>query len=345
MASNGYFDADGHVLEPEREIAAFLREPYASFRGGWNILPHFDRFHGANQATNTEHPGTFQPADADRWLGFLDTTGTEGTVLYPTRGLFFGRVLFPEWAAEFAHAYNDWLSEKYLRVSPRLNAVALLPMQDVPSAVAELRRAVTELGMVGGMLPSNGLQWHLGAKAYWPVYEAAEELGCVLAVHGGNYDNLGFDTLASMPTARALGMPIPLMNAAAGMIVDGVLDAYPNVRIGFMEGGTAWIPMLLDRLTREMEYSGLPLARTPEEYFRSGQIFVTCEGNEQALTYSIERVGPDPFMFASDFPHEISMDNAMEEIDEIVERDDLREEHKMMILGENARRFYGLAAS
>jgi predicted TIM-barrel fold metal-dependent hydrolase len=58
------------------------------------------------------------------------------------------------------------------------------------------------------------------------------------------------------------------------------------------------------------------------------------------LAYAIERVGPEPFMFASDFPHEISLDNCLEEIDEIVVRKDLKEEHKAAILGENARRFY-----
>ena len=57
----------------------------------------------------------------------------------------------------------------------------------------------------------------------------------------------------------------------------------------------------------------------------------------EALAYSIERVGPNPFMFASDFPHEITMDNCMEEINEILEREDIREEHKMLILRENAR--------
>jgi len=46
-------------------------------------------------------------------------------------------------------------------------------------------------------------------------------------------------------------------------------------------------------------------------------------------------------MFASDFPHEISISNCMEEIDEIREREDLKKEHKSAILGENARRFYG----
>jgi predicted TIM-barrel fold metal-dependent hydrolase len=69
-------------------------------------------------------------------------------------------------------------------------------------------------------------------------------------------------------------------------------------------------------------------------------MFVSCEGNEKALAYAIERVGATPFMFASDFPHEISLDNCLEEINEIVERRDLRDEHKEAILGVNARRFY-----
>ena len=63
----------------------------------------------------------------------------------------------------------------------------------------------------------------------------------------------------------------------------------------------------------------------PTDYFKSGKMFVSCEGNEKALAYAIERVGPEPFMFASDFPHEISLDNCMEEINEIVERHDLKD--------------------
>lgn len=341
MASKGYFDADGHILEPEAEIAEFLEEPYNSHRttrGGF--MPAFDQFHGAVIAPYPSPPGTFIPADSKRWLEFLDTTGTEKTVIFPTRGLFFGRVTFPDWAVAYARAYNNWLHEKYIRVSPRLQGVALLPMQDVPLAVDELHRAVKDLGMVGGMINSNGLPWHIGSREYWPIYRAAEELDCVLAVHGGNYEHLGFDRLANFPTSRALGMPIPLMNGFAGMMADGTLDEFPNVRIGLMEGGTAWIPLLMDRLVREVSYGGLQLKRAPEDYLRDGRIFVGCEGNEQSLSYVIDRIGPEPFMFASDFPHEISMDNAMEEIDEILERGDIAEEHKQMILGENARRFY-----
>jgi uncharacterized protein len=119
-----------------------------------------------------------------------------------------------------------------------------------------------------------------------------------------------------------------------------MLDQFPKLRIGFLEGGTAWIPIVIDRLERELEYGGLRLKRNPEDYFKSGRLFVGCEGNEKALAYAIERVGPKPFMFASDFPHEISLDNCMEEINEILERTDLKQEHKAAILGDNARQFY-----
>jgi predicted TIM-barrel fold metal-dependent hydrolase len=120
-----------------------------------------------------------------------------------------------------------------------------------------------------------------------------------------------------------------------------VFDRFPKLRVGFMEGGTAWIPLVLDRLERELEYGGLKLKRHPADYFAEDRIFVGCEGNERALEYAIERVGPRPFMFASDFPHEISISNCMEEIDEILGRDDLKDEHKTAILGGNARVFYG----
>jgi len=157
---------------------------------------------------------------------------------------------------------------------------------------------------------------------------------------GLEYSVLYPNSFGVFPATRALGMPFPLAIAATGMIVEGMLDQFPKLRIGFLEGGTAWIPIVIDRLEREIEYGGLHLKRKPEDYFKSGRIFVGCEGNERALAYAIERIGPEPFMFASDFPHEISLGNCMEEINEIIERTDLMPEHKTAILGDNARQFY-----
>jgi uncharacterized protein len=339
--ANRYVDCDGHVMERLDEISEYIGEPFKT-TGHINprrSLPSLDRFH--TPRLEERKPGTFDPTvGPEKWLQFLEKTGLEYSALYPTEGLAYGQVVFPAWAIAYSKAYNDWLHARYLKFSPRLKGIALIPMQDVPSGVGELRRAVKELGMAGAMLPSNGLTPHLGAKHFWPIYEEAEKLDCALAVHGGCYGDLGFNSYTVFPATRALGMPFPLAIAMTGMMVAGVFDAFPNLRVGFLEGGTAWIPLVIDRLERELEYGGLQLKRKPEDYFRSGRIFVGCEGNEKALAYAIERVGPEPFMFASDFPHEIALDNCMEEINEIVQRTDLEDDHKTAILGDNARRFY-----
>jgi len=339
--SKNYVDSDGHVMENERELNDFIEEPFKGigYVTSRRMLPSLDRFHTAR--IEGRKKGTFdRTVGPEKWLEFLNKTGLEYTVLYPTEGLAYGQVVFPEWAVAYARAYNNWLYQKYLKVSPRFKGIALIPMQDVPSAVIELRRAVKELGMVSAMIPSNGLNRHISSKEFWPIYEEAERLDCGLAVHGGSYSNLGFNTYTVFPATRALGMPFPLAIAMTGMIVEGVFDAFPKLRVGFLEGGTSWIPLVIDRLERELEYGGLRIKRAPADYFRDGRVFVGCEGNEKALAYSIERVGHEPFMFASDFPHEITMDNCMEEINEILERKDLKEEHKIGILGDNARRFY-----
>ena len=187
-------------------------------------------------------PGTFDPSiGPERWMEFLDKTGLEYSVLFPTEGLAYGQVSFVQWAVAYARGYNDWLYEKYLKFSPKLKGVALIPMQDVPSAVAELRRAVKELGMLGAMLPSNGLRLHLGAKDFWPIYEEAETLGCALAVHGGCYGDLGFNSYGVFPATRALGMPFPLAIAATGMIVEGIRSVSETAH-WFPRGGTPGLP-------------------------------------------------------------------------------------------------------
>ena len=333
-----YYDADGHIFESDEELRDFIEEPFKGVDGRY--LPSLDQFHTLSKHQIGRDPEMFRPADASRWLEFLDRTNIEWTVLYPSWGLAFGKIVYPEWAAAYARAYNNWLHEKFLRVSPRLKGIALIPMQDPALAVEELRRAVTELGMVGGMIPSTGLNPHISAKFYWPIYEEAERLDCVLSVHGGGFQDLGFNTFTAFSALRALGMPIPLMIALTGLIVDGVLEAFPRLRVGFLEGGTAWVPVVLDRLKREMEYGEFKGIRDPEEYFRQQRLYVGCEGNEKALSYAIERIGYESVVFASDFPHEITMENCTEEIDEILTRGDLQEEHKLAILGENARKFY-----
>jgi predicted TIM-barrel fold metal-dependent hydrolase len=57
--------------------------------------------------------------------------------------------------------------------------------------------------------------------------------------------------------------------------------------------------------------------------------------------YSIQRAGREPFLFASDYPHEsFNAQTCRHEIDELLEREDLSEADKAAVLAENAKRFY-----
>jgi predicted TIM-barrel fold metal-dependent hydrolase len=71
----------------------------------------------------------------------------------------------------------------------------------------------------------------------------------------------------------------------------------------------------------------------------AGRIFVGCEGTEKALHHLIEAVGNKPFMFSSDFPHEVNNEYCKHEIEEIIENAHLSDADKHAILHGNAERF------
>jgi hypothetical protein len=99
--SEGYVDSDGHVMEDTEDLIKFVRPPFDN-RGTRNWLPSLDHFHTPADGT-PRTPGTFDPKTGpERWLEFLDKTKTDYTVLYPTAGLAYGNVAYPQWALAYA---------------------------------------------------------------------------------------------------------------------------------------------------------------------------------------------------------------------------------------------------
>src|SRR6266545_5744417 len=350
-------DADGHITEGAyaEEIARFMPNGQ-----GRSIFPALDHFH-----TYYIRPSStpFGSPDAAEWVGFLDDVGIEWTAVYPTSGLAVGRIVSVDWAIAACRAYNNWLHERYVNVTPRVKGVALIPLQDPQAATEELHRAVTELGMVGAMLPSNGegIKSHLGDPIYYPVYEEAEKLSCALAVHGGCHHNFGMDSFSTYYPVHALGHPFGIVVQAAAMLSHGVFERFPGLRVGFLEGGATWVPFYLDRMRRSYEghvqqnihgefVTGPQPSEGAIEHFkrhvREGRIFVGFDCDDEGLGYAIHRAGREPFLFASDYPHEsFNAQTCRREIDELLEREDLTEEDKSAVLAGNATRFYGALAA
>lgn len=340
------FDADGHIYENEPEIESYLEGPYRGLRRSksFSLFPSLDGWprgfllEGAEKVIET-------PADV--WLAFLDRSKIEGAVLYPSAGLALGLIQDTGWTCALARAYNNWLSERFYRVSPRLRGVALLPIQDVQASVIELRRAVTEQGMVGGLLPSvTVLHKGYGHADFHPLFEEAQRLDCPLAVHGGTSFGLGFDFVNTMAMIHALEHPIALMIQLTSIVLNGVLELFPRLRLAFLEAGAGWVPYMMDRL--DEKYEGdlrrrhVPLKRLPSEYIRSGNVYFTCELEEKTLDVAVRELGEDVLMYPSDFPHEKARGEFAQDIPEFLGRSDLSDIVKRKILYDNAKRFYRL---
>src|SRR5688572_23869699 len=301
--------------------------------------------------------GQFHNPGPEGWLQFLDQTGFEYTVLFPTHGQRIGRIVDRDYAFGAARAYNDWLAEAYLQRDPRFKGIALIPMHDAEAAVEVLNRAYTKLGFSGVLFPATAVQLNLGAKPYWPVYQEAARLGCPIVVHGGGHWDLGMDTMNVSTGANAIGHPMSLAIAMAEMLFNNLFERFPGLRVAYLEGGPLWFLMALERFSRSYA-AGIPinprgeLLRLPEgqtvgDYIRgliqAGRLVVGIEGGETDLAYAIKVAGNEAFMFSSDFPHEVNVQTVRKEIRELRERDGISEAAKQAILRGNAARFYKLA--
>lgn len=354
--TNAVVDADGHVMEDLNGIVARLPAPYREDETAVvNPFPPTDHLHWSNKHFLPE--GAFADAGIDGWNQFVAELGIERSVLYPTRGLMFGRVVSVDWAIELARAYNDWIFETYLKPGSCYQAMGLIPLQEPAEAVIELRRIVKDYGMVGAFLPSTGaagLQSHLGSSRYWPIYAEAEALGVALGIHGGAHDNMLMDDMSPYAPVNALGHPYGQMVNFAGLLFNGVFDRYPGVRIAFLEAGCAWLITCMERFTSAWEshvqydprgrflslLGGESIADYINRQIDENRIFVGIEGDELSLAFAIATTGNKPYVFSSDFPHEVNIETCRKSISAINNHVALNSGDKAAILSNNARQLY-----
>jgi len=349
-------DGDGHIQEDTEGILAHMAPPYREIaqRKG-TVFPPLDHLHDGRAVETPPMRDQRPRVGPEGWLAFLDDVGIDWTVLYPTTALAYGKIVSLDYAVAATRAYNDWLHQTYLQFNPRFKGMAIIPMQDPDEAVNELRRAVTELGMLGAMMPSNGLAMPLGAKPYWPVYAEAERLGCCLAVHGGCHDRFGLDHLNMYVPVHALGHPWGLTISCASIVYNGIFERFPGVRIAFLEGGIAWLLLCLERFhsSHETHFQHIPSdqfgpreGERPDKYIirqiHEGRLYIGCETEELTMPFALKVVGNQPFLYSSDYPHEVTNQSCKHDIAELLESDELTQSDKEGILHRNAERFYRL---
>jgi predicted TIM-barrel fold metal-dependent hydrolase len=227
-------------------------------------------------------------------------------------------------------------------------------MQVPEAAVAELERAVNELGFCAATLPAHGLQNHLGTYSYFPVYEAAQGLDVGLSCHGGIHDGFGFDDYNVFAPAHALGHPMSLLVSLGGMLFNQVFDRFPKLRVAFLEGGSAWVLMAAERFSESFKAiqpaeasralqlrPGTSVGDYMIDLAQHDRLVLGCEGGEAFLETAIDFFGCAPFMYSSDFPHEVDVESCKHELEELAELK-IDDDAKARLRGATARTFYRL---
>lgn len=346
MARNGQIpaiDSDGHFLERRQDIAKYVTD---KFQGREHLWP-------GGQIWDIEMKGTLgtrgyghdksAAQQVEFWENVCDKHDIETAVLFPTGSGNMAKLQEPGFAEAATKAANIHFAKDYM--TDRLKPVGVLPMRNPKSAIAELRR-VAKLGLPGVEILTDGLEFALGDPVYDPVYAEAEKLGVAMCIHGTRHwaHEFGAAKLRSFAEVHCYAFPAGLILNFTSVMANGLPIKFPKLRLAFLEVGATWLPYYLARLDEHWEKRGheeMPLLKKkPTEIFRNSQIKVSLEAGEPLLAETIDYVGPDHVMYASDIPH---WDNEFPgNLDALRKSNSLSRETKEKILFRNARELFGL---
>ncbi len=348
MARPPVIDADGHILERQQDARKYLEPP-------WDKRP--TRFWPDSYPWDTELFGTLTnhgyrdgglapEQQVETWLKILDRENIETAVLFPTGSGHVAYIPEPDWAVAAACAINTHFAKDYAARSSRLRPVGVLPLGDPQAAVQELRRAVSELGLVSFEILSAGLPFGLGDPYYHPVLAEAERLGVPLCVHGtrSKLEDVGGNRFRTFAEVHTYVFPASVILHFVSVMSNGVPERFPNLKLAFLEIGATWLTYWLDRLDEHWELRGkyeMPhVTKRPSEVFREHELYVSVEPEETLLPQTIDYVGADHFLFASDIPHWDA--RFPDNLQFLESREDISEPIRRKILYENGKRLFGL---
>jgi predicted TIM-barrel fold metal-dependent hydrolase len=304
------------------------------------------------------HVGAWDP---DVRLGVLDECGIDAQIIFPSTiglgGQDLGMAGDPALRRLAIEIYNDAMTEIQADSGNRLLPLPLMPAWDVDACVREATR-VAGLGARGVNMTSDPQDLggpDLAHRAWDPFWEVCSELELPVHFHiGASVTGMTFYgqyPWESHPdnTKLAIGGTLLFIGNArvvTNLILSGMFDRYPALKMVSVESGVGWIPFILEALDYEMSENApqelSQMAKLPSEYFKTN-LYATFwfENNRNKLPDLIEAVGEDNILFETDFPHPTCLyPSPLRTVE--AKMGTLTPEARRKIFGENARKLYRL---
>jgi 5-carboxyvanillate decarboxylase len=244
-------------------------------------------------------------------LGHMDAAGIDHAVIALTSP--GTQALGVDDARVIASIANDRLAEACAAHPSRFSGLAAVGFEDPTSAVAELERGITKLGLKGLICNSHIKGHYLDESRFYPILEAVEALGVPIYLHPNTPSNRMIEPLYEAGIDGAIyGFSVETSMHLLRMITAGVFDRFPKLKLVVGHLGEA-LPYWFYRLdymhagqVKAKRYEAIqPLELTPSEYFHRN-IWLTTSGMPWAPTimYARQVMGPERVMYAMDYPYE-----------------------------------------
>jgi aminocarboxymuconate-semialdehyde decarboxylase len=275
--------------------------------------------------------------DPDRRIADMRELGVDVQVLSvpPPFGFVYERP-DPDAAAEICRVLNDGLA-RTVRDHPRsFIGLATVALQQPERAAAELRRAVTELGLAGVEIGSHVAGRNLDDPQLDVFWAEVERLDATVFIHSTR--TLGADRLARYHLRNAIGNPTEDALAVASLIFGGVLDRFARLRVYVAHAGGS-CPFLVGRWDRawqvRREATQHGCAR-PSSYLRRIG-FDSLTHDPDALGHLVRTVGSDNVLLGSDYPYDMADPDPAGSVRAAAA---LTDEQRAAVLGGNAERWF-----
>ena len=258
--------------------------------------------------------------DRDERIKRLDEQGLAGAVMLPTMGVGLEEALREDIPAMVAtlNAFNRWLEDDWgYSYQDRIFAVPMITLADPDAALAEVERV---LGLGARMIHVRpapvpvqyGQGRSLGHPLHDPVWARIAEAGVPAAFHLGDS---GYHKMSAMwggsATLEAFGRTNVLAKVVVGeraihdtmasLVIDGVFQRHPTLRVVSIENGAAWVKPLLKIMAKYFNQTPEGFHGDPVETFKR-HVYV-APYYEDDVEELVGLIGAEHVLFGSDWPH------------------------------------------
>lgn len=360
------FSADGHFVEPNDLFSEGLPPSLRKFGLHSEVQDEFILSKAGDKVLNRTPINRGPPrlgADGEPFgrpdrrgnreveyrLQDMALDGVDAEIVFPSLGLTAFMIENAEAELATAQVYNDWLHGLLKDHTDTFVRCGILPVRDFGNTVAEMER-LAALGFTSAMIPSlidkdSGLPAYT-SDAWDPVFDAAQRLGIVFALHTGT----GRTDVRSFrgPGGAVMNYMVQAtdgMITIGAMVSGGLLDRFPGAKVCVIEGGASWLAALAERM--DEVYAAHDMFVRPKLSLKPSEIIA----RQAACSFQTDRAGimarsvtgTQALLWGADYPHhEGTFPRSREVIAHLFDGIDISEQDKADIVGGNAARLFRL---